>query len=220
MNTIAVPTNGLKLSVFFNNWLGKYETTYMATYQYCSDEHLKKLKTKATLFTTLVTARETGDITTNQRTQLRELQTDITLESRFFIQFMRHSHGVTDDILNDLGIPLLDKIRTSRTIPDVRPFVKLTPARGGTAIIIDISVLETSDEGIPEYALGALMFMRESNTPITDYNQLPIMEDIITRKRVKKNFRSEDIGKTFWCAFRFFNRHGIGAWSNIYSFRV
>jgi hypothetical protein len=46
------------------------------------------------------------------------------------------------------------------------------------------------------------------------------MEDFITRKSVKKNFRSEDSGKTFWCAFRFFNRHGMGAWSDIYSFRI
>jgi hypothetical protein len=212
-----IPTNWEAFGAFGRNIIDQYKLSG-AGFSYWTDEQFKAVEADQTKLEGFIALMKSGQLGAVQRAQMRELRTRLTGKYRGLIQYLIHHPAITQDVIKSFGGPTYDGSSASYDKPELTPQAVLKDKIGG--VVINFITKETGEEGIPKEATGVLMALAESDTPITDPYQLRVQDEAITRKSYRKPWREFDRGKTFYMAFRYFNRHGLGPWSEVVPYKV
>ncbi|MDR1964972.1 MAG: hypothetical protein LBQ50_14470 [Planctomycetaceae bacterium] len=135
---------------------------------------------------------------------------------RKFVQGFLYNPAVTDVDREAMGVPSHDRNPTSRPAPDTHPVIT-TESKNHYELILHIRDSGRSRRKKPENAIGAVVYFKTSDEPITDPNQLT-SSVLVTRASHILEFPPSERGKTVYMAARWENAKGEkGPWSEIIS---
>lgn len=139
---------------------------------------------------------------------------------RPFAQTVSRNSGVTPEHKAALGVNTRTNTPSPIPAPSTNPIISVISAAPLEQTVRASDSTTPDKRAKPFGALGMLLYGKASLTPITNIDELPVVQ-IVTKQPIKVAFDSADRGKTMYYYGRWYNRKGqLGPASSIASFVV
>ena len=205
-----IPTNAEKLVGWGANLLNVVDK-YISGWTHIPKQALEDLRQFFADFEKQQ-SQTTTDSPRSQITRRNERKDAFVKQLRYFIKFYLRNPVVTNDQLNQMGIPPLDTTRTIRT--EVNEQVDFSiKIKGTNNIIVDFKVLDSSNKAKPTGYSGAVIIWAicdEKPVKNDDYQG----HTLATKTPYTIEFDDDDSGKRVWVRAAWQNGRGIlGRWT-------
>ncbi|MDR1963428.1 MAG: hypothetical protein LBQ50_06590 [Planctomycetaceae bacterium] len=135
---------------------------------------------------------------------------------RKFVRGYLYNPAVTDVDRESMAVPLHDRTPSPRPAPNTHPVIT-TESKNPYELILHIRDSESTRRKKPDNAIGAVVYFKISDTPITDPSELT-NSVLVTRSPYKLTFPPSERGKIVYMAARWENAKGEkGPWGEIIS---